>query len=116
MNDSDTSKFRYFAGFVYLHDKSGNKQMDPERLYSILLQSFGDFCFSPVHQPDDEQNDEHIHVVYKHPSSVSLKAARSFMLSTGVPFFNDYIIPLHHPANYQRYLVHLDNPEKGTVL
>lgn len=107
------SKYRYFAGFVYRHDKDGNEQITEQQLHERLLRSFGDFAVSPLHAADDEQTDEHWHVIYKHPSSVRLEPARNFMIGIdGVSFFNDYIIPLHHPANYQRYLIHLDNPDK----
>lgn len=113
MSTDTESKYRYFAGFVYRHDKEGNEQITEDELYERLLRSFGDFAISPMHAADDEQTDEHWHVVYKHPSSVRLEPARNFMIGIeGVPFFNDYIIPLHHPANYQRYLIHLDSPEK----
>ena len=113
MSTDTESKYRYFAGFVYKHDKDGNEQITQDELYERLLRSFGDFAISPMHAPDEEQQDEHWHVVYKHPSSVRLEPARNFMIGIeGVPFFNDYIIPLHHPANYQRYLIHLDSPEK----
>lgn len=110
---NDDSKFRYFAGFVYKNDAEGNEQITFDELCKNLLRSFGDFAISPLHAADDEQTSEHWHVIYKHPSSVRLKVAREFMLSVdGVPFYNDFIIALHHPSNYQRYLVHLDNPEK----
>lgn len=110
---NDDSKFRYFAFFVYKTDKDGNEQITESRLHEILLRSFGDFAVSPIHQPDDEQTAEHWHVVYKHPSSVRIEPVRKFLLSIeGLPIYNDYIIALHHPANYQRYLIHLDNPDK----
>lgn len=110
---NDDSKFRYFAFFVYRTDKDGKEQITEEQLHDVLLRSFADFAVSPLHQPDEEQTVEHWHVVYKHPSSVRLEPVRKFLLSVdGLPVYNDYIIALHHPANYQRYLIHLDNPDK----
>lgn len=112
MSDTD-AKFRYFAFFVYKTDKDGNEQITEEELHALLLRSFGDFAVSPLHQPDDEQTNEHWHVIYKHPSSVRLEPVRNFINSIeGLPVYNGVVICLHHPSNYQRYLIHLDNPEK----
>lgn len=109
---SDEQKFRYFSGFVYRHDKEGKEQITYEDLEKKLIQSFGDFAMSPWHKADEEQKDEHVHVIYKHPSTVRLKPVREWLMQLDVPWFNNYFIGLHHPSNYQRYLVHLDSPEK----
>lgn len=113
MDDNTDSKFRYFAFIVYRKDKDGKVQIELTDLIEILIRSFGDFAISPLHQPDEDYNGEHWHVVYKHPSSVRLAPVIKFLSGIQcLPIYNDYVIPLHHPANYQRYLIHLDHPDK----
>lgn len=108
-----TDKFRYFAFFVYRHDKDGNEIHSLEEIVNRLHETHAPFVISPMHSPDDEHNDEHWHIVYKHPNSVSFEGARKYLISVaGGMIFNDFILPLHHPRGYQRYLLHLDDPEK----
>lgn len=109
---NEDSKYRYYAGIVYRLDKDGNEQISEQQLKERLIQSFGDFAISPLHQPDEDDEVEHWHVIYKHPAPVRINVVREFLHDIDVPFFNNYFLPLHHPNNYQRYLIHLDNPDK----
>lgn len=103
-------KFRYFAFIVYQTDKAGNVQYQTrDELARRLRLTYGDFAISPLHQPDEDYDGLHWHVVYRHPNPVRLDVARSFL--DGIPY-NNFVLCLHHPRNYQRYLIHMDNPEK----
>lgn len=108
----ENAKHRYFAAIVYRYDKEGNEQIDLETMEYRLTRSFGDFLISPLHAPDEDNDCEHWHVIYKHPSSVRLKPVAEFLSSLDIPWHNNFFLALHHPNNYQRYLLHLDNPEK----
>ena len=108
MTDVKKDKFRYFAFLVYFEDKDGNKT-EIEQLSKKLRETWGDFLISPLHQPDDEVDSLHYHVIYKHPGPATIEAVRKVI---GEFAYNGFILALHHPRNYQRYLLHLDNPEK----
>lgn len=125
MKNLDSSKkSRYFAFVVYKDNKLLQEDdKDPrDVLIKKLKSTFGDYAVSPLHAPDDEEKSEHYHVVYYHGNTVSLKSVRDMFYKYNVQYFggltevvmihNNYIIPLHHPRNYQRYLLHLDQPEK----
>lgn len=119
-----TKKSRYFAFLVYTDNELlKDEVLEPRQvLINKLTQTFGDFAVSPVHKPDHDDPSEHLHVIYYHGNTVTLKAARELMQQYNVEYFdgltnksfihNNYLIPLHHPRNYQRYLIHLDQPEK----
>lgn len=119
-----SKKSRYFAFVVYkdngLIQEDGK---DPrEVLIKKLRDTFGDYAVSPLHESDEDENNDHYHVVYYHGNTVSLKAVRDMFDRFNTQIFggltnktlikNNFIVPLHHPRNYQRYLVHLDQPEK----
>lgn len=109
-NEEKTAKFRYFAGVIYKYRKDGSTRYEDESdLARTLRETFGDFAISPLHAPDEENDGEHWHVVYRHPAPCRLEVARRFCKGL---FHNDFMLCLHHPRNYQRYLIHLDNPEK----
>lgn len=108
-----SDKFRYFAFFVYRYDKDGKEIHTIEKITEVLHSTHAPFAISPLHQPDEEHSVEHWHVIYKHPNSVSFDAARKYLIkATNGMMFNDFVLPLHHPRGYQRYLLHLDDPEK----
>ena len=114
-------KSRYFAFIVYPQNPAiWEKPLDTpgeedyaelrEKLAEILRETFGQYAISPIHQPDDENKNAHWHVVYKHSNTCTLKAAQGIIPSV-LPL-NGYILMLHHPRVYQRYLIHLDNLDK----
>lgn len=96
-------KGRYFIGIVY-------PDSAPTDWKKRLDDSMGMYAISPLHSADGKHAKPHYHVVYKHDASVTLRAAKRAM-PEGI-FANDRIEICHHARNYQRYLIHLDNPEK----
>lgn len=97
------SKSRYFA-FIVLQENASDKWIE------ALKETFGSFLISPLHDPDKEQKKPHWHVIYRHSNTITLEAAKAF-IPEGLAL-NGYLLPLAHPRNYQRYLLHLDDPEK----
>lgn len=96
-------KGRYFAGIVAADSA-------PPDWREQLRSSHAPYAISPLHTPDKENPFEHYHVVYKHSNTITLEGARKAIV-TGI-FKNDYLLLLHHPRLYQRYLIHLDDPDK----
>jgi len=98
-----SSKYRYFTFLVY-------PESAPEDWRKVLKRTHLQFAISPLHQPDDEVSKPHYHVIYHAGNPVTLDCARSY-IPEGVPA-NGYIEPARAPRNLQRYLIHLDDPEK----
>lgn len=104
MAASKEPKYRLFSFIVY-------PDSAPENWRKILELTVRMFCISPLHAPDDEITKPHYHVIYQHLGPVTL----SSFLNT-IPdavkqvAANGYFIPVDR--NYQRYLCHLDQPEK----
>lgn len=98
-------KARYFTFLVY-------PDSAPANWVDELRDSHGSFAISPLHQPDDgdEQGKPHFHVIYCHGNTASLEAARQ-AIPEDVPA-NGKIEIVTAPRNYQRYLLHLDDPDK----
>lgn len=96
-------KYRYFVFIVY-------EESAPKDWRERLKKSHGCYAISPLHQPDDECSKPHYHVIYMHSNTVSLNGAKR-AIPEDVPA-NGYVEPCPHPRNYQRYLVHMDDPEK----
>lgn len=96
-------KGRYFAGIVAADSA-------PVDWREQLKASHAPYAISPLHTPDKENPFEHYHVVYKHSNTITLQTARKVIVP-GI-FKNDYLLLLHHPRLYQRYLIHLDDPDK----
>lgn len=112
MAESD-AKYTYFAFIVYRYDKHGEEQVDRDELIRKLRDQWLMFAVSPWHEPDDDHDGEHLHVIYKHPAPIRFEGARKILLYIpGVPVYNNYVLCLYAPRVYQRYLIHLDNPEK----
>lgn len=97
-------KYRYWVFLIY-------PESAPEDWRERLRASHGAFAASPLHVPDESETKPHYHVLYKHSGPITLDAARAFLVPLGVAA-NGYIEPCQNPRNYQRYLVHLDDPEK----
>lgn len=100
---TSTDKFRYFGFLVY-------EESAPDDWQKKLKDSHGDFLISPLHQPDDEQKKPHRHVVYRHPAPCRLEVAAG-VIPEGIAA-NNHLEALRQPRNYQRYLLHLDDPDK----
>lgn len=98
-----TQKFRYFTFLVY-------PESAPENWIEILKRSHLQFAISPLHQPDEEVSKPHYHVIYHHGNPVNLSCAKDF-IPEEVPA-NGYVEPARAPRNLQRYLIHLDDPDK----
>lgn len=96
-------KYRYYVFLVY-------PDSAPSDWWEQLKRSHGSYARSPLHAPDEEVAKPHYHVIYRHSNSVGLSGAKR-AIPSGIPA-NGYIEPCPHPRNYQRYLVHLDDPEK----
>lgn len=113
----DSDKFRYFLFVMY-------PESAPENWNSIMKKSHFEFAVSPLHEPDPEQNDDdeeeyeeikkpHYHVIFHTAgnSPWTVKRAREKLKALGLPA-NGHIEPAFHPNNAQRYLIHMDQPEK----
>lgn len=98
---SETPKARYGVFLVY-------PDSAPSDWWQQLKDSHGSFARSPLHTPEDEK--PHYHVVYKHGNTATADAMKR-VIPAGVPA-NGLVELCNAPRNYQRYLVHLDNPEK----
>lgn len=95
------SKARYGAFEVY-------PESAPPDWWERLKESHGSYARSPLHTPEDGK--PHYHVIYKHPNTVTLNAMLK-VIPDGIPA-NGHVELVAAPRNYQRYLVHLDDPEK----
>lgn len=107
--NNEETKYRYFAFLIYKHDKDGQEIWTTEKLEQALIRKWGMFAISPEHQPDEDDPDVHWHVVYKHPNTVRASTVHQIVDDIA---YNKFVLCLHHPNIYQRYLIHLDNPEK----
>lgn len=114
----DSDKFRYFLFVLY-------PESAPDNWRKIMKKSGFEFAVSPLHQPDPEDSDDdddeetevigkpHHHVVF-HTSGNSpwtVKRAREKLKALNLPA-NGHVEPAFHPRNAQRYLIHMDQPEK----
>ncbi len=97
-------KSRFFDFLVY-------PESAPDDWVGLLRRSHCAFALSPLHKPDDEQSKPHHHVVfYSGHGPITLDAAKA-KIPADVPA-NGYVEPTKSSAGYQRYLIHLDDPEK----
>lgn len=103
MATSSKEKARYACFLVY-------EESAPEDWHGKLKRSHGCYAISPLHQPDDECKKPHYHVMYMHGGPATLVVMKR-AIPEGIPA-NGYVELCLHPRNYQRYLVHLDDPEK----
>lgn len=96
-------KARYWTFLVY-------PESAPDDWVGILRRSHGSYAISPMHQPDEEMSKPHYHVVYMHGNTTTMNGAKGAIPSE-VPA-NGHIEQALNPSNLQRYLIHLDDPEK----
>lgn len=94
----------YYAVFLVYPESA------PADWWEVLKSSHGSFARSPLHAPDGEESKEHYHVIYKHGTNLNLNGMKR-VIPAGIPA-NGYVELCSHPRNYQRYLVHMDDPEK----
>lgn len=98
-----SDKHRYFNFIVY------PESAPPDWLES-LKETHCCFAVSPVHSADEKEAKPHHHVIYYSPGPVTLDNVRKVVPET-VPA-NGHIEPAKSPQGSQRYLIHLDDPEK----
>lgn len=97
-------KSRYFAFLVY-------PESAPEDWVGMLKRTHCAFAISPLHHPDEEAGKPHFHVVYySGHGPVTLQAAKS-KIPQVVPA-NGHVEMVASASGTQRYLIHLDDPEK----
>lgn len=97
-------KSRYFDFLVY-------QESAPENWIEQLKNTHCMFAISPLHQPDEEGKKPHWHVIfYNGNGPITLEAAKE-KIPNDIPA-NGYVEMTNSPSGYQRYLIHLDNPEK----
>ena len=101
---AEAKKKRYWQFLVY-------EDSAPENWRELLKRSHCMFAISPQHQPDEECKKTHWHVIfYSGHGPISLAAAKD-AIPESVPA-NGYIEPCRTTQGCQRYLIHLDDPEK----
>lgn len=100
---TEKQKHRYFDFIVY-EESAGEGWVETLRGTHLA------FAISPLHEPDGEHDKPHWHVMLKAPNPCTLAYAKT-LVPAGVAA-NGYIEPTRAPRNYQRYLIHLDDPEK----
>lgn len=103
MAGNGKEKAQYFGFLVY-------QESAPADWKEQLKASHEAFAISPLHEPDDEAKKPHWHVIHYHGAPVTAESALR-AIPAGVPA-NGRIELIHAPRNYQRYLIHLDDPEK----
>ena len=97
------AKARYACFLVY-------SESAPEDWKQRLKKTHGCYAISPLHEPDEENSKPHYHVIYRHGNPVTLATMGRFIPSD-IPA-NGHVELVTAPRNYQRYLIHLDDPEK----
>lgn len=100
---ADDTKSRYATFLVY-------PESAPEDWRKILKDSHGCYAISPLHAPDEDNKKPHYHVIYRHGSPVRLSALID-AIPDSVPA-NGHVERVPAPRGLQRYLIHLDDPEK----
>lgn len=101
---AENNKKRYWNFLVY-------EDSAPEGWMDILKRTHCMFAISPQHQPDEECMKPHWHVMfYSGHGPITLAAAKA-AIPENVPA-NGYIEPAYSAQGSQRYLIHLDDPEK----
>lgn len=98
-----SEKHRYFDFIVYPESAPGD-------WLSLLKETRCPFAVSPMHASDDENVKPHFHVVFYSPGPITLENAYS-VIPESVPA-NGRIEWARSPKGSQRYLIHLDDPEK----
>lgn len=102
---AEKDKYRYFCFEVY-------PESAPDDWIQILRDTHAPFAISPLHTLDEngEPLKPHWHVIYRHSNPITLDCAYR-NIPDDVPA-NGKVDPVPHPHGYQRYLIHLDDPDK----
>lgn len=108
---SDDDKFRYYLFEFY-------PESAPEDWEERLRETRFEFAISPLHKND--KNDDgtpkkpHYHAIFHTPgnSPWMVKRAHKILTATEVPA-NGHIEPAFNVRGAQRYLIHLDDPDKS---
>lgn len=97
-------KSRYFDFLVY-------PESAPDDWLEQLKRSHCMYAISPIHKPDAEEAKEHLHVIFCSGNGpITLSAAKG-KIPADVPA-NGFVEPTASASGYQRYLIHLDDPDK----
>ena len=96
-------KKRYFLFIVY-------PESAPDDWMDILKRTRCPYAVSPLHQPDDEHDKPHYHVIFYTPGPITLENAYD-VIPSEVPA-NGHIEWAKSSSGSQRYLIHLDDPDK----
>lgn len=97
------SKTSYFLFLVY-------PESAPDDWVGMLRRSHCAFAISPLHQPDEEHDKPHYHVIFHSDGPINLSNAYE-KIPNEVPA-NGYVEPAGSSSGSMRYLIHLDDPEK----
>lgn len=100
----NVEKSRYFAFLVY-------PDSAPKDWVGVLRRSHCAFAISPLHKPDEEMKKPHYHVIYYSGNGPITLSAAKVKIPAGVPS-NGHVEIAASSSGYQRYLIHLDDPEK----
>lgn len=108
--DDEKDKFRYWIFEFY--EESVNPEWE-----KILRESTFEFAVSPWHRLDLNEDGEykkpHRHVIFHTPGNSPLTYKNIVKRLTGLEIAaNGYFEPCFNPRQAQRYLIHLDDPEK----
>lgn len=96
-------KARYACFIVY-------PESAPKNWREQLKASHGSFAISPLHGGDEEEQKDHHHCIYMHGGPATI-AVMKRAIPEGIAA-NGHVELCLHPRNYQRYLLHLDDPDK----
>lgn len=108
---SDEDKFRYFLFEFY-------PESAPEDWLERLRETRFEFAISPLHENDKNEDGStkkpHYHAIFHTPgnSPWMVKRATKILNATEVPA-NGHIEPAFNVRGSQRYLIHLDDPDKS---
>lgn len=101
---ADQPKKRFFNFIVY-------EDSAPDGWIEKLKQTHCMYAISPKHEPDGEHDKPHWHVIYHSGNGpITLQAAKA-AIPADIPA-NGYVEPALSSSGSQRYLIHLDDPEK----
>lgn len=100
---SKVVKKRYWLFEVY-------EESAPEDWREQLKSTHCCFAYSPLHEPDEQDAKPHYHVIFYSPGPITYENAKD-IIPEKVPA-NGHIEWAKSPSGSQRYLIHLDDPEK----
>lgn len=96
-------KKRYWLFEVY-------EESAPKDWVQILKDTHCPYAISPKHEPDEQDTKPHFHCIFYSPGPITWENAKD-VIPDEIPA-NGHIEWAKSPAGSQRYLIHLDDPEK----